>query len=156
MVAMIKVYRIGRTKYANDLTGEGARLFGGRWNHKSVPCIYASETRALSLLEYTVNISIDEIPRALAITTIEIPDSSIQKISVAKLPGNWQGSPAPTATKDFGSELFKSSSYSVFKIPSTILPDEFNYLLNPFHAESKFFQIVDIVDFIYDLRIKSV
>ncbi|MEO6136333.1 MAG: RES family NAD+ phosphorylase [Ginsengibacter sp.] len=153
---MIKVYRIGRKKYANDLTGEGARLFGGRWNHKSVPCIYASESRALSLLEYTVNISIEEIPRALSITTIEIPDSSIQKISVAKLPGNWQKSPAPTETKDFGVALFKSSIYSVFRIPSTILPDEFNYLLNPLHADSKHFKIVDVVDFIYDLRIKGV
>ena len=151
MEKMVKVYRIGRKKFASDLTGEGAKLFGGRWNHKSVPCIYASESRALSLLEYTVNISLDEIPRALSITTIEIPDSLIQKITVAQLPGNWQQSPAPTETKDFGVGLLRSSSYSVFKIPSTILPDEFNYLLNPLHEDSRHFKIVHVVDFIYDL-----
>ena len=59
------VYRIGRTKRAGDLTGEGSRLNGGRWNHKLTPCIYTSESRALALLEYTVNVNIDEIPRAL-------------------------------------------------------------------------------------------
>jgi len=51
------VYRIGRTKYADDLKGEGAGLFGGRWNNKTVGCVYASETRALGLLEYTVDVN---------------------------------------------------------------------------------------------------
>ena len=61
------VYRLGGTKYATDLTGEGARLFGGRWNNEGTPCIYTSQSRALAILEYTVNINIDDIPRALSI-----------------------------------------------------------------------------------------
>lgn len=153
---MIKIYRIGRRKYANDLSGEGARLFGGRWNQKSVPCIYTSESRALALLEFTVNINIDEVPRALCITTIEIPDSSFQIIQEPDLPGNWRKSPAPAETKDFGTDLFKSSSYSVFKIPSTIITDEFNYIVNPLHDDSRHFKIIDVVDFVYDIRIKDV
>ena len=58
-------YRVGRTRYARDLDGEGARLHGRRWNHPLTPCIYTSESRALALLEYTANVNIDDIPRLI-------------------------------------------------------------------------------------------
>lgn len=151
------VYRIGRTKHANDLTGEGSRLFGGRWNHKLTPCIYTSESRALALLEYTVNIDIEDIPRALSLTTFEIPSSCIHLITEAELPGNWKSFPAPSSTKDFGTRLLKSSAErtkGVLKISSTIISAEYNYILNPRHRDSKLFKIVDLQDFVYDIRIK--
>ncbi|WP_299290564.1 RES family NAD+ phosphorylase [uncultured Mucilaginibacter sp.] len=148
------VYRVGKTKYANDLTGEGARLFGGRWNNKMIGCVYTSESRALALLEYTVNIAIDDIPRALSITTIEIPDQLIKILNEADLPGDWKHSPAPSSAKNFGSDLLLAATEPVIKIPSTVIPNEFNYLLNPLHSESKKFRIMDISDFIYDVRIK--
>src|SRR5665647_899224 len=106
----MKVYRIGRTRYADDIKGEGARLFGGRWNHKSIPCMYTSESRALALLEYTVNVNIEEIPRGLSVTTFEIPDKEIKIISVDSLPGDWKESPAPPSSKDFGTRLLASLS----------------------------------------------
>ena len=152
----MKVYRIGKTKHANDITGEGAKLFGGRWNHKLVPCIYTSESRALALLEYTVNINIEEIPRALSIATFEIAANSIEVIKENKLPGNWRQSPVPSSTKDFGTHLLRTSSHAVFRIPSSIIPEEYNYILNPLHLNNKHFKIVDIKDFIYDVRIKVV
>ena len=152
----MRVYRIGRTKFAGDLSGEGAKLFGGRWNHKLIPCIYTSESRALAMLEYTVNISIEEIPRALSITTFEIPSSGIELIMEDKLPGNWRRSPAPSSTKDFGTQLLKNPTNAIFKIPSSVITEEYNYLLNPLHADSKYFKMVEIKDFIYDLRIKMV
>jgi len=148
------VYRVGRTKYANDLTGEGARLNGGRWNHKLTPCLYTSESRALSVLEYTVNVNIEDIPRALSLTTIRIPDDNMLELPIAELPGDWSNSPAPASTKDFGTGLLKKLRYPIFKIPSSVLPDEFNYLLNPLHTESSRFSIISVKDFIYDVRIK--
>lgn len=148
------VYRIGKTKHANDLTGEGARLFGGRWNHKLNPCIYTSESRALAVLEFTVNINIEEIPRALSIATIEIPTKAIQEITEAQLPGNWKQIPAPSSTKDFGTDLLRKSKSPIFKIPSSVICEEYNYILNPLHPESSHFKIIDIKDFIYDVRIK--
>lgn len=56
------LYRIGKTKYAKDLDGIGAKVNGGRWNHEGVACIYTAESRALSLLEYSAHVSIDTIP----------------------------------------------------------------------------------------------
>ena len=148
------VYRIGKTKHASDLTGEGSKLFGGRWNHKLTPCIYTSESRALALLEYTVNISIEEIPRALSIAVFEIPSAGIQFIPEDQLPGNWRHIPAPSSTKYFGTNLLKASVNATFKIPSSVITEEYNYILNPLHQDSKHFRILDIEDFVYDVRIK--
>ena len=149
------VYRLGRTKYARDLTGEGARLFGGRWNHKLMPCIYTSQSRSLAVLEYTVNINIDDIPRALSITTFEVNSKKILEVSTAELPGNWREVPAPASARDFGTKILKEMKYAVLKIPSAVIPDEFNYVLNPLHTESSKFSIIEVRDFVFDVRIKT-
>ena len=150
----MKVYRIGRTKFANDLTGEGARLHGGRWNRKLVPCIYISESRALALLEYTANVNIEDIPRALSMTTFEIPDDQIFQIELSELPGDWAASPAASSTRDLGSSLLVTAKYLVIRIPSAIVPDEFNYLINPAHVNNSYIRIVEVKDFIYHVRLK--
>ena len=148
------VYRIGRTKYANDLTGEGARLYGGRWNHKLVPCIYTSESRALALLEYTANVNIEDIPRALSITIFEIPEHSTIEIPLSQLPGNWSLFPTPPSAQEFGSCLLNDSQYLIIRISSAIVPDEFNYLINPKHKLIGNIQILEVKDFVYDVRLK--
>lgn len=148
------VYRIAKTKYADDLTGKGAWLNGGRWNNKFTACIYTSETRALALLEYTVNVNIDDIPRALSLITLKIPDAGIHELKEEELPGDWKNAPAPSSTKDFGSKLLKEAKFSVLKISSSIIVNEFNYILNPMHSQNSNFKILEINDFIYDLRIK--
>ncbi|MEO7767343.1 MAG: RES family NAD+ phosphorylase, partial [Ferruginibacter sp.] len=139
---------------ASDLTGEGARLYGGRWNHPLSACIYTSESRALAVLEYTVNVNIDNIARALSITSFEIPDTAMREFKVADLPGNWRDMPSPSSTKDFGTTLLKTATAPVFKMPSAVITEEFNYLLNPTHIDGKYFRIVGVVDFVYDVRIK--
>jgi len=150
------VYRVGKTRYAEDLTGEGARLNGGRWNHKLTPCIYTAESRALAVLEYTVNVNIDDIPRALSFSRIEIPDAGILVLSEADLPGNWKQVPSPFATKEFGTQLLKAAKNLIIKIPSTVIPNEYNYLINPAHPAIKNCKVTAIVDFVYDVRIKQV
>jgi len=150
------VYRIGKTIYSKDLTGEGARLNGGRWNHILTPCIYTSESRALALLEYTVNVNLDDIPGNLSITQIEIPDSSIKEFDQRDLPADWTGIPAPASTKNFGTKHLKGASAAILKIPSAILSKEFNFILNPLHPDSKYFKIRSVEDFVYDQRIKLI
>lgn len=143
------VFSVGRTKFSKDLSGEGARLHGGRWNHGLCPCIYTSESRALAVLEYTVNVHIEDIPRSLSVTTFEIRDAHIQAFSIADLPGNWTESPAPASTKDFGTNLLQAATAPVLKIPSAVIPREFNYILNPKHGDAKYFKILDVEDFLY-------
>ena len=148
-------YRLGRTRYANDLSGEGARLNGGRWNHKLTPCIYSSESRALAALEYTVNVNINLVPRSLSVTVFEIPDASILEIPEASLPGNWKEAPAPSSTKEFGTSLLSTARSLILKIPSTVIPEEFNYIINPLHPDIGLVKIISVKDFVYDARIKS-
>ena len=149
------VYRLSRTRWANDLEGEGARLNGGRWNHKSTGCLYTSESRALAVLEYTVNINIHDIPRALSIVTLEIPDSFVD-YPMANLPGNWREFPAPISTKDFGTNILKEDAALVLRFPSAVLPEEYNYIINPLHPKHTAIKIVEIKDFVYDIRIKTI
>ncbi|GGM99500.1 hypothetical protein GCM10010967_36820 [Dyadobacter beijingensis] len=148
------VYRIGRTRYAHDLDGEGARLHGGRWNHPLVPCIYTSESRALALLEYTANVNIDDIPRALSITAFEIDPAYLLDLPVSALPGDWRTAPAPASTRDFGSNLLKKGDYGIIRIPSAIIGDECNFLLNPLFRKATTYSITSVRDFVHDVRLK--
>ena len=149
------VYRLGNTKYSSDTTGEGARLFGGRWNNILTACIYTSESRALALLEYTVNVNIDNIPGKLSITAFEIPDIGIREFKINELPGNWAQIPSPASTKDFGTNLLHDPSVPVLKRPSIIIPEEFNYILNPLYHDRSIFKIHSVTEFICDVRIKG-
>lgn len=148
----MRVYRLSKTKYCKDLTGEGSRQFGGRWNKVGTACIYTSQSRALAVLEYTVNTNIDDIPRALSMIEIEIPEHLITKIDLQKLPGDWMQNPSPNSTKEFGTEMIERSL--IIEIPSIVIPDESNYILNPNHLQSNMLQISNIYDFVFDIRIK--
>ncbi|MGB8194306.1 MAG: RES family NAD+ phosphorylase [Chitinophagaceae bacterium] len=147
------VYRLSKTKWSKSLDGEGSRLFGGRWNDEGIPCVYTSESRALAVLEYTVNTNVEDIPRLLSMVAIEIPDSFLDN-PVASLPGDWQEAPASGSTKEYGSRLLKKKSHGILRFPSAVIPKEFNYLLNPLHAVSESFKIIEVQDFVYDVRIK--
>jgi RES domain-containing protein len=141
--------------YAKDLNGIGARKYGSRWNQLGYECLYTSESRALALLEFTVNTNIDDIPRALSIIAIDLGRTRLQELKEAQLPGNWKTFPAPASTKKFGTDLLKTAKTAIIKIPSTIIPHEFNYILNPLHTTHKSFKIIETDDYAYDLRIKT-
>jgi len=149
----MKVYRITKTKYAEDLSGTGAKLYGGRWNHIDSACIYTAESRALSVLEYAINKNIDFIPRALSLCVFEIDESQVYSLKQEDLPGNWRATPAPKSTKDYGTQFLKSNK-PILKIPSIIIPEEFNYIINP-QVAGLSFKLVEIKDFVFDLRIKK-
>lgn len=149
------VYRLCRTPRATDLSGEGPRLFGGRWNHIDIPCVYTAENRSLAILEYSVNITENDIPRALSMMSIDIPESNILAIPIHQLPGDWHETPVPQSTKNFGTKLLENLQSPVIKIPSAVIPQESNYILNPKHPDASQFKIVEIKDFVYDIRIKQ-
>jgi RES domain-containing protein len=151
----MQVYRVARSKYARDLSGEGSRLNGGRWNHKEIPCLYTAESRALAVLEYTVNIEFDEIPRGLCIVSIEIPEQQIFMPEMHDLPGDWWMRPAPSSGRDYGSILLEQNNYAALRIPSVVVPKEYNYVLNPRHQLAGQFVIKGVDDFVYDIRIKQ-
>ena len=149
------LYRIGSTKYANDLTGEGAKINGGRWNHAGTPCIYTAASRALALLEYTAHAKIHLIPRALSFVTFEVPDHSIEIYTIAQLPGNWNQFPHPGEARDFGTKFLHDNKFLLYQLPSVIVEDEMNFIINPSHSDMKLVKIIEIKDYAYDLRLKT-
>ena len=119
-----------------------------------MPCVYSSESRALSVLEFTVNVDLYFIPGSLSIVTVMIPDIDILEFGIKELPAKLREIPSPMETKDFGTALLKSLSYPVLKILSVLIPDEHNYILNPLHKDSKNFKVISVKNFDYNERIK--
>lgn len=148
----MQVFRISQTRYAEDVSGEGARLFGGRWNLPLIPCLYTSGSRALALLEFSANVNIYEIRRALSMVTYEIGEKGIHELKIPALPGNWKDNLVPRETQELGSRLLMNPATSVISVPSVIVPEEFNYLVNP--GSDSGIKIMDIRDYVYDVRVK--
>src|SRR5690625_1449704 len=124
----MKVFRISKTKYAEDLSGMGSKLYGGRWNAVGTPCIYTSESRALAVLEYSVNVNIDFIPRGLSLCIFEIDENQIQQIEIQNLPGNCIENPTLLSTKEFGNKLL-SECFAILNIYYVVITDVFNFIL---------------------------
>jgi RES domain-containing protein len=151
----MEVYHIGTKKFAHQLTGEGAKLHGGRWNSIGTACIYTAESMSLCVLEYAANVSLHQMPASLTITVYTLPEKSWQEFSLDKLPPNWQEIPAPAETQEWGSTKLQQTASLALKLPSVIIPSEHNYILNPLHPEFKKVRIKEILPFTFDSRIKT-
>lgn len=151
----MEVYHLGQTRFAEQLSGEGARLNGGRWNHVGTPCLYTSETQALCVLEYAANVPLDLIPDNLSFTTYTLPEDEIKMVLLNELPQNWNTLPAPQEVKNLGTKLLQSKKYLALKVPSALIPSEFNFILNPGHAGFRKVRIKKVAPFTFDSRIKK-
>ncbi|MEX0778489.1 MAG: RES family NAD+ phosphorylase [Balneolales bacterium] len=128
------VYRITKRKYADDLSGKGAERYGGRWNNVGIPVLYTSEHRSLCLLEMLIHTPIEEIARNLMLVEIIIPDEyPAFHITTKDLSRTWKTFPYDRFTKDVGDELLRAKNHPVIRVPSALVDEEFNYLLNPKH-----------------------
>jgi hypothetical protein len=86
---------------------------------------------------------------------LEMPDHAIEAIALGRLPGNLTSWPHPKETRDFGDSLLLSAGSLILKLPSAIVPDEFNYVINPLHSRIKEVRILSAKDYAYDVRLKS-
>lgn len=132
------VYRIASSKHANDLSGEGARIYGGRWNPKGRSVIYTSESPALAMLEMIAHFGINAAPASLALTKIEVPDDAvIEAPDLADLPKGWDAHPVNPASMNYGSDWIISARSPILRVPSVITPPGYgsNFLLNPLHPQ---------------------
>jgi RES domain-containing protein len=148
------VFRLSKTHFANDLSGSGAEQFGGRWNSKGFPMIYASENRSLCVAEIAVHMPLGFLPVDFSMISIEIPSSiKILEIEKRELPKNWNSIPFSVASQYFGDVFLKEKKYCIMKVPSVIVPGEFNYLINPLHPSTNKINIKKIEPFSFDERL---
>ena len=136
---MIKVWRlIKKTHLPDALSGEGARLGGGRWNHVGIPVVYASETLSLAVLELFIHFTRRDITISKSLVTIPVlfPDSiKTIEVSVRDLASGWNSSPPPDFTRDIGTEWVRSGASALLRVPSAIVTEEHNFVINVKHPD---------------------
>ncbi|MBO9592064.1 MAG: RES family NAD+ phosphorylase [Niabella sp.] len=152
------VFRIEREKYlSTTLHGTGASMVSGyRWNSLNTRMVYAAESRALATLEVSVHLDLSEdLPTDRYYVEIEIPDDlPIQEVLIEELPEDWNAKPPIPATQIIGDDFVGYNEVAVLKVPSSIVPDEFNYLINPLHEDAKRIQVVRTKKMEFDQRFK--
>jgi len=151
---LLETYRICDSKYSEDLSGNGARIYGGRWNSKGTLVIYLSGSKALAVLELLVHTTINLLPQNLTLITLTIPDKvKIKEYKLKELPDNWRMYPSSIEAQILGDNWLKSKETLVLKIPSVIIPSEYNFLLNPVHHDINKIKIVRKEKFEFDKRL---
>jgi RES domain-containing protein len=152
---MLTVWRLVTARYAAAaFSGEGARLYGGRWNRKGVPMVYTAGSRSLAVLEALVQ---DQPLRARyqMIPAMLPNDLEIECIAPDALPTNWRSLAAREELQAIGSEWAKGESTAVLAVPSAVIPAETNYLLNPLHPQFGMIEIGEAEQLVTDLRLFS-
>ncbi|MEB0277066.1 MULTISPECIES: RES family NAD+ phosphorylase [unclassified Mucilaginibacter] len=147
------LYRIANCNYIKDLNGTGARLYGGRWNSEGKSMVYLASSRALAVLEVLVHLPPLLLPNNFCITEIEVPEHNILTLDVKTLPANWQDASSPAELKTLGNQFIKETKYLMMKVPSSVVPEEYNYLLNPWHTDIKKVSIISTHPFSFDNRL---
>lgn len=133
---MVTAWRIVKSRLATaGFDGEGARLFGGRWNSPGVPAVYASESRALALLEVLAGLGDTTRLDAYVLIPAHFPESLVTVLDLRTLPGNWDTYPPPAAAQSVGDQWIKAAGSAVLKVPSVLVQGEWHYVLNPRHPD---------------------
>jgi RES domain-containing protein len=128
----IRAWRLVKaTNAADAFSGDGARRFGGRWNSIGVGVVYASESIALAALEILVGGAAIRLLDGYVKICVEFDSSLVQ--TVTGLPRNWNACPAGVGTREIGDRWAKELRGLVLKVPSTVIPEENNFLINPTH-----------------------
>lgn len=150
----MQIWRICRRRYAKRaFDGEGSRRAAGRWNLRGDSLIYASPTLSLAALEAFVNLNAAKVPTDLVAIPGSIPDEvPRERWEVSSLPRNWRDRSLPLSLQQLGSAWIRSRRTAVLLVPSAIIPEEFNTLLNPAHPEFHELQVGRPQRFLFDAR----
>lgn len=133
----MRAFRIVKRRHAlTAFLGDGARAYGGRWNHPGVPMVYAAQTRALAALESLAHFDGEERKVAFLAFEIEIPERAAIQVRESSLPRDWRAEEPAPSTQGLGSEWQASGRSAVLVVPSVIVPQEFCVLINPEHPDT--------------------
>ena len=151
---MVTAWRIVRPEFAADaFSGDGAVENAGRWHSAGTRVVYVSEYVALATLEVFVHMRKRRILPTYAIIRCSIPDTLIETVDISQLPVNWYESPAPPELQKIGDLWSQSRRSAVLKVPAAVTQLEFNFLLNPAHADFHLIEIGDPQTYRFDLRL---
>jgi RES domain-containing protein len=152
----LRAWRVVKRKHKGDaFSGEGALKYGGRWNSIGTPVVYTSESLSLATLEIlTGGISLQLLGSYVRIP-VDFDVSLIESLDLAGLPRGWANYPPSTKTQRIGDNWAHESRSAVLRVPSVVIKEEFNYLINPFHRDFKKISIGVPEGFSFDKRLLS-
>jgi len=130
------LYRLTLAKYANTaFSGVGALRVGGRWTPPGFPAVYTASSIALSVLETLVHVDPTVMPKHLVIR-VDVPDTiRITEAQTQDLPNDWRTTPAPAVLQAIGREWIYANDSALLQVPSVVVPQESNFVLNPLHVD---------------------
>lgn len=151
----MRVWRICKAEHAaTAFTGEGAMQYPGRWHHAGTRVVYCSESRALAALEQLVHLHRNRLPPHFVCFPVEIPDSvAIREVRLVDLPVEWRRQPGPPELRDIGTRWAEAGETAVLRVPSAVVPGEYNFLVNPRHPDFGRLTIGDAEPFEFDERL---
>lgn len=154
-MAAVVAWRLVRQRHAaTAFSGEGARIFEGRWNSAGVAVVYCSENLALAALEILVHVQPVAVAEPFRTFRVALDDALITRVERDKLPKGWNLQPPTTVSKTIGDEWVKSGRSVALALPSLLVPLERTYLLNPKHPDFRKVQIRDMGNFTLDRRLR--
>jgi len=133
--------------------GQGARLYGGRWNSIGVAMVYASQHKSLAALEVRVHIDTTKKIKRYKSFAFQFDENLMEVLQAGSLPKNWRQEPPPPSLQQLGDAWVQAATFPILAAPSVIIPDELNYLLNPKHADFAKIKIENSTDFAFDPRL---
>jgi RES domain-containing protein len=148
----MRVYRIGKCQFIKDLSGTGAALYGGRWNSKGVYVLYTAASPSLALLETVVHLT-KPAAGSFCMLCLELPERSVEVKKAPELPTNWNLNPPPDDLKKIGDLFISSCASLAVQLPSLIMAEENNILLNPAHTDFAKVKIVYVKPLPLDERL---
>lgn len=143
-----------KSRYASSaFDGEGAWRYGGRWNSPGVRVAYASETVALALLEVMVHLQSAAVLPAYSVCSVSFDEALVEILPPEQLPKSWRRFPAPPEVQSLGDRWLASGRTLALRVPSAIVPAEFNYLINVAHPDASKLETLPPVPFEFDTRL---
>jgi RES domain-containing protein len=151
---VITAWRLLKSAFVRHaFDGEGARLYGGRWNSPGAAMVYCSATASLAVLEVFANVQRSDLAEHFVLITCTFDNGLIEHLNVADLDRDWRRSPAPAQLQEIGDEWLASGRSPVLAVPSAIIEHEQNFLLNPSHRSFTKIQRGRPKPFTFDLRL---
>jgi RES domain-containing protein len=135
--------------------GEGARLYGGRWNSVGIAVVYGSQHKSLGALEVRVHIDTTRKSKGYKCFAFQFDQNLMEVFPANSLPKDWQQEPPPPSLQQLGDAWVQSARSPILAVPSVIIPDELNYLLNPKHPDFAKIKIDNPTDFTFDPRLTA-
>lgn len=153
----MRAWRIVHAHHGADaLSGEGARLFGGRWNNKGRSLVYCAESLALAALEVLVHADAVDLPADMVQIAVEIPDRvPVRAFERTELPAGWSSAAGPAALKRLGDSWIEEAREAVLLVPSAVVPEERLVLINPDHPEASKIKAGPPKPFRFDPRLRQ-